>query len=178
MLAAARYVEMKPVRAGLVRRPGQYRWSSAAAHLKGRNDGLARVEPLPGSAGISVEPQSTAKLQAHDRTARPLGNGRFVAKLERRLLRMLRPRRPGRKPKQGRPSRGIRKQLWCPANRATDPLPVVKDPLPSGNGPLAAVDEPLPSADDPFPGVDDPFPDRAVPWRWAIFGASRFRARC
>ena len=31
--AALRYVERNPVRAGLVQRPGEYAWSSAAAHL-------------------------------------------------------------------------------------------------------------------------------------------------
>ena len=51
LLAAARYVEMNPVKAGLVRRPWRYRWSSAAAHLKGRDDGLVRVDPLLELAG-------------------------------------------------------------------------------------------------------------------------------
>ena len=44
LLAAARYVELNPVRAGLVKSPGVYPWSSAAAHLTGRDDELVRVE--------------------------------------------------------------------------------------------------------------------------------------
>ena len=46
LLTAARYVELNPVRAGLVNTPRQYRWSSAAAHLRGRDDDLVRVAPL------------------------------------------------------------------------------------------------------------------------------------
>jgi hypothetical protein len=38
LLTAARYVELNPVRAGLVQAPSRYRWSSAAAHLRGRDD--------------------------------------------------------------------------------------------------------------------------------------------
>lgn len=105
LLAAARYVEMNPVKAGLVHRPRKYRWSSAAAHLRGKDDALVYVEPLLELVGDwgeflsrPVEAQSVAMLQAHERTGRPLGSDGFVAKLERRLHRILRPRRPGRKP--------------------------------------------------------------------------------
>ena len=40
LFAAARYIEMNPVRAGLFDRPGEYPWSSATAHILGRGDGL------------------------------------------------------------------------------------------------------------------------------------------
>ena len=116
LLVATRYVEMNPVKARLVRRPRQYRWSSAAAHLKGRDDGLVRVEPLLGLVGDwgkflsqPVEPDSIQKLQTHERTGRPLGSDGFVAKLERRLQRALRPRKPGRKPKTEPRERPTRK---------------------------------------------------------------------
>src|SRR5208337_4466498 len=46
LLTAARYVELNPVRAGLVQAPSRYRWSSAAAHLRGRDDVLVQVAPL------------------------------------------------------------------------------------------------------------------------------------
>lgn len=46
LLAAARYVELNPVRAKLVERPRQWPWSSVKAHLKGRDDGLVTVAPL------------------------------------------------------------------------------------------------------------------------------------
>jgi len=42
LLTAARYVELNPVRAGLVQAPSRYRWSSAAAHPRGRDDVLVQ----------------------------------------------------------------------------------------------------------------------------------------
>ena len=46
LLTAARYVELNPVRAGLVQAPSRSRWSSGAAHLRGRDDVLVQVAPL------------------------------------------------------------------------------------------------------------------------------------
>ena len=40
LLTAARYVELNRVRAGLVQAPSRCRWSSAAAHLRRRDDVL------------------------------------------------------------------------------------------------------------------------------------------
>ena len=46
LMAAARYVALNPVRARLVERAQDWRWSSARAHLEGRDDGLVTVAPL------------------------------------------------------------------------------------------------------------------------------------
>ena len=46
LMAAARYVAMNPVRARLVERAEDWPWSSARAHLAGRDDGLVEVAPL------------------------------------------------------------------------------------------------------------------------------------
>jgi putative transposase len=46
LLTAARYIELNPVRAGLVEAPTRYRWSSAAAHARGRDDEVVTVGPL------------------------------------------------------------------------------------------------------------------------------------
>ena len=46
LLTAARYVELNPVRAGLIKTPSRYRWSSAAAHVRGLDDTVVRVGPL------------------------------------------------------------------------------------------------------------------------------------
>ncbi len=46
LLAAARYVELNPVRARLVEGPEAWPWSSAAEHLVGRDDGLVSAAPL------------------------------------------------------------------------------------------------------------------------------------
>jgi putative transposase len=41
-----RFIENEPVRANLAKTPGDYPWSSARAHLTGRDDMLVTVEPL------------------------------------------------------------------------------------------------------------------------------------
>jgi putative transposase len=43
LLTAARYVELNPVRAVLVEAPTKYPWSSAAAHARGRDDGVVKI---------------------------------------------------------------------------------------------------------------------------------------
>ena len=106
-LAAARYIELNPVRARLVKRPTQWRWSSAAAHLAGRDDALLEVSPLIEEVGdwadfLADAPDDEAleTLRRHERTGRPLGADRFVARLERRLKRTLRPAKRGPKPRK------------------------------------------------------------------------------
>jgi putative transposase len=107
LLTAARYVELNPVRAGLAEAPSTYRWSSAAAHLKGRDDALVRVAPLLRLApkwrrllARAIPEEEINLLRAHDRTGRPLGDEAFLIGLEKRLGRILRRQKPGPKPKQ------------------------------------------------------------------------------
>ncbi|MEO7027367.1 MAG: transposase [Caulobacteraceae bacterium] len=106
LFAAARYVELNPVRAHLAARPRDWPWSSARAHLAGRDDGLVKVAPL-----LAGEPDWAAflsrgladdegeALRAGERTGRPLGSTAFVTSLEQRLGRTLAKQKPGRKPK-------------------------------------------------------------------------------
>jgi putative transposase len=107
LLACARYVELNPVRAKLARQARDWRWSSARAHLDGRDDGLAKVRPLLELApdwsdflrlGLSADHH--AAIRAGERTGRPLGTARFVARLEKRLDRPLARQKPGPKPKK------------------------------------------------------------------------------
>ena len=107
LLAALRYVELNPVRAGLVERPGDYRWSSARAHLEARNDMLVQVEPMLSYIGdwaaylaLAVDEAEAAALRRHQRTGRPLGSRDFIARLEATLARFLRKRKPGPKPRR------------------------------------------------------------------------------
>jgi putative transposase len=102
LLHCARYVELNPVRAALVSDPADWPHSSAGAHLGQRHDGLVNVAPLleriDDWRGFLTEPQSDEMaddLRAHETTGRPLGDPRFVERLERILGRQLRPRRPG-----------------------------------------------------------------------------------
>ncbi len=46
LLACGSYVELNPVRAGLVRDPGDYRWSSYNAYAYGRGDPLVDEHPI------------------------------------------------------------------------------------------------------------------------------------
>lgn len=104
LLAAARYVEMNPVRAGLVESAAQWPWSSAGAHLAAADDGLVTVEPLLGMTGDwklflngGAETILTDDIRKHERTGRPLGAEIFVERLEATLGRTLKPRKPGPK---------------------------------------------------------------------------------
>jgi putative transposase len=49
LLTAIRYVELNPVKAKLVAHAEDWRWSSAAAHVRGKADGLT---DLAGTAGL------------------------------------------------------------------------------------------------------------------------------
>lgn len=105
LLACARYVEMNPVRAKLVRRVRDWRWSSARAHLSGRGDGLVEPEPLLARVGDwaaflgeRFDVETLEAIRASARTGRPLGAGAFVKRLEKRLGRTLVRQKPGRKP--------------------------------------------------------------------------------
>ena len=101
LLATARYIEMNPVAAGLAAQPEDYRWSSARAHLAGKDDELVNVSPL-----LELVPDwrqflklSTSEeldlLYRHERTGRPMGDSGFVEKLEQALGRVLQPQKPG-----------------------------------------------------------------------------------
>ena len=104
--AALRYVELNPVRAGMVVRAGLWRWSSAAAHC-----GVSAPEPMlemePWSrrwtaadwAQFLANAESGAEVNALRRstyTGRPLGTAEFVAELEHLTMRPLVPRKGGR----------------------------------------------------------------------------------
>lgn len=105
LLAAARYVEMNPVAAGMVTHPGDYRWSSAAAHLTGVDDPLVTVKPLLEMVGDwqnflrLTDEEELAALKKHERSGRPLGETPFVELLEAGMNRLLRPSKRGPKPK-------------------------------------------------------------------------------
>jgi len=103
LMAAVRYVELNPVRAGKVDRPEDYRWSSAQAHLEGKDDGLVIVRPMLERISSWREFLSTAgndqveALERNSRTGRPLGKSEFVAGLEKMMGRPMRPLKAGRK---------------------------------------------------------------------------------
>ena len=53
-LACCRYIELNPVRAGMVASPGEYRWSSWAAHAAGAEDRLLTGHDLYRALGSTA----------------------------------------------------------------------------------------------------------------------------
>ena len=108
LLAAARYAAMNPVRARLVERAEDRPWSSARAHLSGRNDRLVEVAPLLSRCGgrfahlIGDEPAPSlaASLRAAETIGRPLGGPQFLDRLAALAGRDPRPLKRGRKPRR------------------------------------------------------------------------------
>jgi putative transposase len=107
LLACTRYVELNPVRAGLVTRPVDWRWSSAGPHSKRKDDILVKTKPLlemvksPWKKFLSADARESemALFRKHERTGRPMGDDAFIEKLEQLLDRNLKPQKPG--PKAG-----------------------------------------------------------------------------
>jgi putative transposase len=98
-------VEANPCRAGLVERPEEYRWSSAAAHLLGQRDtsgvldlgfrkrarGAATWAELHGRAENAAERNEFRRCTY---AGRPFGEEAFVLEMEARFQRKwLRPER-------------------------------------------------------------------------------------
>lgn len=60
VLACMRYIELNPVRAGLVRHPAHYRWSSYRANALGETDALLTPHALYSALGRSAEERRSA----------------------------------------------------------------------------------------------------------------------
>jgi len=106
LAAALRYVSLNPVRARLVTRAQDWRWSSTRAHLAGKDDGITARAPIrerfPRFADLLVaEPDADmfSRLRAAESIGRPLGNDRFLARIERATSRRLKPGKRGPKPR-------------------------------------------------------------------------------
>jgi len=105
---AIRYVDLNPVRAGLVARAADWPWSSARAHLAGRDNGLVTVAPVLERTGDfaayldeAEDAERVAALRQSRSTGRPVGAKEWLAELEARTKRDLAPRRRGPKPRAG-----------------------------------------------------------------------------
>ena len=97
------------MRARLVVRAQDWRWSSVRAHLSGLDDELAMVAPVlerVDSFAVLMGDEGDDGYQALRRsegTRRPIGASEFVAGLERLLGRPIARRAPGRKKRDGSP---------------------------------------------------------------------------
>jgi len=89
--AAVRYVELNPLRAGMVTSPIEYPWSSAAAHAGMRMDALLHPDrPFPGPIGrwvdwlaLGLEEELAAMLRKNTVTGKPTGSDAFLATIGR-----------------------------------------------------------------------------------------------
>lgn len=103
--AALRYVALNPVRARLVKRAEDWRWSSLHAYL-GHDDGLTRTQPVlsryPDFAAMIAQGEDEAaslSLRRAETIGRPVGDAAFLETLEALSGRSLAPGKRGRKPK-------------------------------------------------------------------------------
>jgi len=104
LLAAARYVELNPVRAGLCDRVYDWRWSSVHFHLHRHSDRLITSGGMHRYAddwkACLDEHSLDAKgsdLRRHSSSGRPAGSSSFIRELEALSGRRLVRRKPGRK---------------------------------------------------------------------------------
>ena len=103
LLAAARYVELNPVKAGLAEYAWDYPWSSCRFHSRQtETDLLVHEATLPEMVDDWKSFLHQEDLEAQDRvlkgtrTGRPVGSTDFVSKLEAMSSRILHPGMPGR----------------------------------------------------------------------------------
>lgn len=108
LLATVRYVERNPVKAGLCNHAADWRWSSAYAHLQGKDDQLVKVRPMLDRVGdwsgylANERSEDNEWIERHTRTGRPLGDSGFVEHLEAMTGKSLAPQRPGRRVGDGK----------------------------------------------------------------------------
>lgn len=99
--AAIRYVELNPVRAGIVHDATRYPWSSARAHCgAGRDRLLDPDRPFPGPIGnwrawlaTGLEDDLRKRIRDNTSTGLPTGSDDFVRAVEQRVGRRVRPKR-------------------------------------------------------------------------------------
>ena len=108
LIRALRYVDRNPVRAGLVERATEYDWSSARAHVEGRDPAALvdptlwrEIVPLEDWGDVLAEPPGAdeewrQRLRTATYAGKPLGAREFVKRLETENGRSLELRGPGR----------------------------------------------------------------------------------
>jgi len=94
LIAAVRYVERNPVRAGMVSKPWEYRWSSARLHMdKTDNDPLVSGDKMLRELIIDWgkylrqddDPDAMVVLRREVLVSRPAGAETFIKRMEKRL---------------------------------------------------------------------------------------------
>lgn len=116
LLACCRYIELNPVRAGMVEQPGEYRWSSYTARMGGEGSDWLDVDPTYLGLGaedvirrqryqafLEEGTPSSEWVLIHEAVQRGqlTGNTRFAEQVEAIVGRRIETRGPGR------PSKGM-----------------------------------------------------------------------
>lgn len=111
LLRCYRYIELNPVRAGMVEAPGQYRWSSYLANAAAAFDALVsphptwlalgqtareRAEAYAALVAEAVPDEELATIRQYVQRQQALGSTRFQSAIERQLGRRCSPGTPGR----------------------------------------------------------------------------------
>lgn len=117
LLRCQRYIELNPVRAGMVEHPADYRWSSFRVNAMGTNDALITPHPTYLALAATDATRRSAylgmfrsELEAHDleqirsacNAGYALGDGRFRDEIALALGRRAGPGKSGRPSKEPR----------------------------------------------------------------------------
>jgi len=104
LVHAVRYVSLNPVRAKLVKRAQDWRWSSVRAHLAGKDDPLVRVAPVlerygdfTGMLKSGEEEEMSQKIRKAETIGRPIGSVDWLEGIEQQLGHTIRPAKRGPK---------------------------------------------------------------------------------
>ncbi len=96
------YIALNPVRAGLVKRAQDWKWSSIHAHMAGCDDTITTVAPAISRIGnisnILEGDNDLSRFEALRKaeiTGRPIGNNDFIEGLEKQTNRTLKPKKRG-----------------------------------------------------------------------------------
>ena len=113
VLECYRYIELNPVRAGMVKHPGEYRWSSFRANAGGDRDSMLsghpeylilgpddsmRREAYASLFGSLADPSSVDEIRSATTGGFALGDKSFRERIAERLQRRVERGAPGRPP--------------------------------------------------------------------------------
>lgn len=121
LLACQRYIELNPVRAGMVEHPADYRWSSYRANAQGESNALVHPHERYLALGASAEerqanyrelfryeldPGVVDRIRSATNGNFALGDNRFAEQVAATLGRRVVPGKPGRPTKVPEPESG------------------------------------------------------------------------
>ena len=109
LFAAVRYVENNPVRAGIVQKAEEYKWSSAKAHIARKKDSILsgdcylekEIKDWKSYLRAAEDKTVVKNFRQHTRTGWPCGNDVFLNKIEHLLGRQVSANPRGR-PRMGK----------------------------------------------------------------------------